>query len=122
MPCPYVIDHMARVAGDRRASTRSRSSALLELMADERCWVKISGAERLTAGGPPPYDDVVPFARALIAAAPDRVLWGTDWPHPNVRHMPDDGDLVDLLAPFAPDEAPRRRILVDNPERLYDFG
>ena len=77
--------------------------------------MKISGAERLTADGPPPYDDVVPFAQALIAAAPDRVLWGTDWPHPNVRHMPDDGDLVDLLASFAPDEATRNRILVDEP-------
>ena len=65
---------------------------------------------------------MVPYARALIAAAPDRVLWGTDWPHPNVRHMPDDGDLVDLLADFAPDEETRDRILVDNPERLYDFA
>ena len=121
MPCPYVIDHMARVptaAGLDQPPFR----ALLDLMADERAWVKVSGAERLTAGGAPPYDDVVPFARALIAAAPDRVLWGTDWPHPNVRHMPDDGDLVDLLAEFAPDAATRRRILVANPERLYDFG
>ena len=120
MPTPYVIDHMARVdasAGVDQVPFRE----LLDLMADERCWVKISGAERLTAGGPPPYDDVVPYARALIAAAPDRVLWGTDWPHPNVRHMPDDGDLVDLLADFAPDEATRNRILVTNPETLYDF-
>ena len=121
MPCPYVIDHMARVpvtAGVEQEPFQQ----LLELMRDERCWVKISGAERLTADGPPPYDDVVPFARALIAAAPDRVLWGTDWPHPNVRHMPDDGDLVDLVAQFAPDEALRARILVRNPETLYDFG
>ncbi len=121
MPCPYVIDHMARIPvadGIDQAPFRT----LLDLLADDRAWVKISGAERLTADGPPPYDDVVPFARALIAAAPDRVLWGTDWPHPNVRHMPDDGDLVDLLATFAPDEAVRNRILVDNPERLYDFG
>ena len=97
MPCPYVIDHMARVpvAG---GIDQEPFQALLALLGDERAWVKISGAERLTADGPPPYDDVVPFARALIAAAPDRVLWGTDWPHPNVRHMPDDGDLVDLLA------------------------
>jgi predicted TIM-barrel fold metal-dependent hydrolase len=95
---------------------------LLELMDDERCWVKVSGAERLTAGGTPPYDDVVPYARALIAAAPDRVLWGTDWPHPNVRHMADDGDLVDVLADYAPDEATRNRILVDNPSTLYDFS
>ncbi len=121
MPCPYVIDHMARVpvtAGVRQEPFEQ----LLSLMADERCWVKISGAERLTADGPPPYDDVVPFARALIAAAPDRVLWGTDWPHPNVRHMPDDGDLLDLLVQFAPDADVRTGILVHNPETLYDFA
>lgn len=121
MPCPYVIDHMARVpvgAGVEQEPFQQ----LLGLMRDERCWVKISGAERLTADGSPPYDDVVPFARALIAAAPDRVLWGTDWPHPNVRRMPDDGDLVDVLARFAPDEALRTQILVRNPETLYDFA
>jgi predicted TIM-barrel fold metal-dependent hydrolase len=120
IPCPYVIDHMARV--DATAGLdQPPFQALLRLLRDERCWVKISGAERLTADGAPPYADVVPFARALVAAAPDRVLWGTDWPHPNVRHMPDDGDLVDLLADVAPDEATRHRILVDNPARLYDF-
>jgi 2-pyrone-4,6-dicarboxylate lactonase len=120
IPCPYVIDHMARV--DATAGLdQPPFQALLRLLRDERCWVKISGAERLTADGAPPYADVVPFARALVAAAPDRVLWGTDWPHPNVRHMPDDGDLVDLLADFAPDEVTRHRILVDNPARLYDF-
>ncbi|MEO6651968.1 MAG: amidohydrolase family protein [Ilumatobacteraceae bacterium] len=121
MPCPYVIDHMARVptaAGVDQAPFQ----ALLTLMADERAWVKISGAERLTADGPPPYDDVAPFARALVAAAPDRTLWGTDWPHPNVRHMPDDGDLVDLLVDLIPDESTRHRVLVTNPETLYDFA
>ncbi len=121
MPCPFVIDHMARVPVTDGLD-QEPFQALLALMADERAWVKISGAERLTADGPPPYDDVVPFAQALIAAAPDRILWGTDWPHPNVRHMPDDGDLVDLMTSFAPDEATRTKILVDNPERLYDFG
>jgi predicted TIM-barrel fold metal-dependent hydrolase len=121
MPCPYVIDHMARVPVTDGVD-QAPFQALLELMADERAWVKISGAERLTAEGPPPYDDVVPFARALIAAAPDRILWGTDWPHPNVRHMPDDGDLVDLITGYAPDESTRNRILVTNPETLYDFG
>jgi predicted TIM-barrel fold metal-dependent hydrolase len=95
---------------------------LLVLLDEARCGVMVWGAERLTAGGAPPYDDVVPYARALIAAAPDRVLWGTDWPHPNVRHMADDGDLVDLLADYAPDEATRNRILVDNPSTLYDFS
>ena len=121
MPCPYVIDHMARVdaaAGIGQAPFR----ALLDLLRDERCWVKISGAERLTAGGGSPYDDVVPYARALVAAAPDRVLWGTDWPHPNVRHMPDDGDLLDLLADLVPDEGTRHQVLVDNPARLYELG
>ena len=120
MPVPYVIDHMARVDA-KQGVGQGPFQQLLALMADERCWVKISGAERLTADGTPPYDDVVPYALALIAAAPDRILWGTDWPHPNVRHMPDDGDLLDTLAAFAPDEATRNRILVDNPSRLYDF-
>jgi predicted TIM-barrel fold metal-dependent hydrolase len=121
MPCPYVIDHMGRVPVTDGLD-QAPFQALLELMQDERAWVKVSGAERLTRDGPPPYDDVVPYARALLAAAPDRVLWGTDWPHPNVRSMPDDGDLLDLLAAFAPDEALRTQILVANPERLYPFA
>lgn len=122
MPCPYVIDHMARVDVSVHGLDDGPFRTLLDLLRDERSWVKISGAERLTGGdGKPPYDDVVPYARALIDAAPGRVLWGTDWPHPNVRHMPDDGDLVDVLVAFAPDEATRNRILVENPGRLYDF-
>jgi predicted TIM-barrel fold metal-dependent hydrolase len=121
MPVPYIIDHMARVVAPAGVEQRPFQE-LLSRMQDERCWVKISGAERLTADGTAPYDDVVPYAQALIAAAPDRVLWGTDWPHPNVRHMPDDGDLVDLLAAFAPTEATRNRILVDNPRRLYPLS
>lgn len=121
MPCPFVIDHMARVP-TADGIEQPPFKTLLDVMHDDRAWVKISGAERLTADGPPPYDDVVPFARALVAAAPGRVLWGTDWPHPNVRHMPDDGDLVDLLVDLIPDEATRRRVLVDNPATLYDFN
>ncbi|WP_229119041.1 amidohydrolase family protein [Enemella evansiae] len=121
LPCPWIIDHMGRV--DTAAGVDQPAfAALLELMADERCWVKISGAERLTVDGTPPYDDVVPFARALVEAAPDRVLWGTDWPHPNVRSMPDDGDLVDLLADLLPGEADRQRVLVDNPRTLYPLS
>jgi predicted TIM-barrel fold metal-dependent hydrolase len=121
LPVPYVIDHMARVDAAQGVD-QEPFRVLLDLLSDPRCWVKISGAERLTADGRPPYDDVVPFARAVIAAAPDRVLWGTDWPHPNVRHMPDDGDLVDLLADFAPSESLRRTILVDNPRHLYPLA
>ena len=121
LPCPFVIDHMARVRATDGLD-QAPFQALLELMADERAWVKVCGAERVSADGHPPYGDVVSYARALIAAAPDRVLWGTDWPHPNVRHMPDDGDLVDLLAEFAPDESIRNRLLVANPEHLYGFS
>jgi 2-pyrone-4,6-dicarboxylate lactonase len=96
--------------------------ALLDLMTLDTCWVKVCGAERVSTAGPP-FLDAVPFARALIDAAPDRVLWGTDWPHPNVgRHMPNDGDLVDLVPLMASDEARQRKLLIDNPMRLYDFG
>ncbi len=121
MPSPHVLDHMARVpTADGLGQAPFR--ALLDLQRDERCWVKISGAEHLTGDGPPPYDDVVPFAQALVDAAPERVLWGTDWPHPDVRHVPDDGDLVDLLVALIPDERLRRQVLVTNPETLYEFG
>lgn len=122
MPVSYIIDHMARVDATAGVAQAPFQHLLGLLGNDEKAWVKISGAERLTADGPPPYDDVVPYARALVEAAPDRVLWGTDWPHPNVRHMPDDGDLVDLLAIIAPSEQLRHKILVSNPQSLYDFG
>jgi predicted TIM-barrel fold metal-dependent hydrolase len=71
----------------------------------------------------PPFTDAIPFAQAIVKAAPDRVLWGTDWPHPNIaKHMPNDGDLVDLVPLIAPDAAHRRKLLVDNPTRLYGFS
>jgi predicted TIM-barrel fold metal-dependent hydrolase len=121
MPVPYVIDHMARVPAVDGVDQEPFRRLLGLLATDDRCWVKISCAERLTAGKVAPYDDVVPFARALVAAAPDRILWGTDWPHPNMAVMPDEGELLDLLAAFVPDEARRNQIMVDNPQRLYDF-
>jgi 2-pyrone-4,6-dicarboxylate lactonase len=120
LPVPFVIDHMGRVptkGGLEQASFRQ----LLELARRDDCWVKISGAERISSLGPP-FTDAVPFAQALIEAAPQRILWGTDWPHPNIsKHMPNDGDLVDLIPLFAPDAATQARILVDNPQRLYGF-
>lgn len=115
---PFVIDHMGRVQakkGPEQASFRQ----LLELMRNPLAWVKICGAERVSSAGAP-FRDALPFARALVEAAPDRVLWGTDWPHPNIAgDMPNDGDLVDLLAEAVPEEALRRQVLVDNPTRLY---
>ncbi|MDU6667101.1 MAG: amidohydrolase family protein, partial [Bradyrhizobium sp.] len=81
----------------------------------------ITGPERASASGPP-FHDAVPFARKLIDNAPDRVIWGTDWPHPNVKIMPNDGDLVDLIPLYAPAPAIQQKLLVSNPERLFKFA
>ena len=117
LPVPFLIDHMARVK-TADGLKQQPFQTLLELMAQDNAWVKICGGERVSSGGPP-FHDAIPFAQALIAAAPDRVLWGTDFPHPNVKHMPNDGDLVDLFGLYAPDAAVREKIVVDNPTRLY---
>ncbi len=118
-PVPVVIDHMGRV--DAGKGREHADFAALRLLVDApHVWVKVSGAERASRAGPP-YADAAPFARALVEAAPERVLWGTDWPHPNLSHVPDDGKLVDLLAEIAPAEPQRRALLVDNPARLYRF-
>jgi len=121
LPVPFIIDHMGRVP-TKAGLDQPPFLQLLEVARNnERCWVKISGAERISSLGPP-FTDAVPFAQALIKAAPDRILWGTDWPHPNIaKHMPNDGDLVDLMPLFAADAATQKRILVDNPHRLYGF-
>ena len=119
LPVPFVIDHMGRVKasdGLEQASFR----ALLGLVKNLNAWVKICGAERVSTKGPP-FSDAVPFGRALVEAAPDRVLWGTDWPHPNVRWMPDDAGLLELFAAMVPEPDLQRRILVDNPAKLYGF-
>jgi predicted TIM-barrel fold metal-dependent hydrolase len=114
---PFIIDHMGRVEA-KHGLDQKPFRQLLELMKNERAWIKVSGPERISSTGRP-FHDAIPFARALIAAAPDRVLWGTDFPHPNVKWMPNDGELVDLFATICDDEALRRKILVDNPDRLY---
>ena len=115
---PFVIDHMGRVRA-KDGLAQAPFQRLLDLMRNPLAWVKICGAERVSSAGAP-FRDAVPFARALLAAAPDRVLWGTDWPHPNIAgDMPNDGDLVDLLAEVTDDDAVRRKVLVDNPARLY---
>jgi predicted TIM-barrel fold metal-dependent hydrolase len=117
LPLPFVIDHMGRVpaaAGVDQPPLR----ALLELAKLDLCWIKVCGAERISM---PPYAEAVPIARAIVAAAPDRVLWGTDFPHPNPTHEADEADLVDLVPQFVSSEAGQRRLLVDNPARLYGF-
>jgi predicted TIM-barrel fold metal-dependent hydrolase len=117
MRVPFVIDHMGRV--DAAHGLEQRPFAmLLDLMKNPLAWVKVSGPERISVAGKP-FHDAMPFAAALAEAAPDRVLWGTDFPHPNVKIMPNDGELLDLFAQTIPDAGLRQRILVDNPARLY---
>jgi 2-pyrone-4,6-dicarboxylate lactonase len=118
LPTDVIVDHMGRP--DVRGGVDGPEFAkFLRLMENEKFWVKVSGPERLTVAGPP-YDDIVPFARRLVESYPDRVLWGTDWPHPNLTsHMPDDGHLVDVIPRIAPTPALVQRLLVDNPTRLY---
>ena len=96
--------------------------ALLKLVRDGNTWIKISGANRVSATDLPPYDDVLPMARALIEANPDNVMWGTDWPHPNKYEVnPNDGDLVNAFGEWVTDETMRRRIMVDNPAKFFRF-
>ena len=116
---PFVIDHMGRVQA-ALGLDQPPFKLLLALMKNDLCWVKISGPERVSSKGLP-FSDAIPFARALVEAAPDRVLWGTDWPHPNVKWLPDDGELANLFPAMAPDPAAQVKILVDNPARLYGF-
>jgi 2-pyrone-4,6-dicarboxylate lactonase len=96
--------------------------ALLELARRGNTWIKISGANRVSRGDLPPYDDVKPMAQALVEAAPEHIMWGTDWPHPNKYKVnPNDGDLVDALGDWVSDPAMLRKILVDNPAKFYRF-
>lgn len=118
---PLVIDHMGRM--DAALGVDNPGFQLLcRLLAEGRAWTKISGADRLSAAGAP-YVDVDPMAAAVIRANIERIVWGADWPHIAYfdKPVPDDGDLLNLLARWLPDAADRRRVLVDNPARLYGF-
>lgn len=121
LPVPIVIDHMGHMPASV-GTTHPGFQTLLSLLRHENCWVKMSGAYRLSAEGPP-YADTTPFARALIETRPDRLVWGSDWPHVALKgHMPNVGDLLDLFSDWAPDPETRRRILVQNAQKLYGFG
>jgi predicted TIM-barrel fold metal-dependent hydrolase len=116
-----VIDHMGRPDPGRGVGAPG-FQALIRLLRSGRGWAKLSAPYR-TSRQEPPYDDMTPFAQALVAAAPDRLVWGSDWPHVLLdATMPNDGDLVDQLAVWVPDTDVRRRILVDNAEGLYGFA
>lgn len=118
--CPLVVDHIARIRlGEGLASPGFH--ALARLLEAGNCWVKISGQHRMSKMGFP-WSDMEPLVRAVVRLRPDRVLWGTDWPHPNqYDDMQNDGDLLDAFSKWVPDEALRRRILVTNPSILYGF-
>jgi len=116
---PFIIDHMGRVKAAEGLEQRSFQSLLGLFRNNPLAWIKVCGAERVSSGTRP-FRDAVPFAQALIAADSARILWGTDWPHPNIsKDMPNDGELVDLFGEICPDAAVRARILVDNPTRMY---
>lgn len=115
---PFILDHMGLCKAD--TLDHPGFAILRDLLKGGLCWAKLSGGERVSPSGKRPFHDAAPVARALIETAPERLLWGTDWPHPNVPgEMPNDGELVDLFAHFTEDEALRRQILVDNPTALY---
>lgn len=121
LPVPVVVDHMGGVKAAEGGVDHPGFRALLRLL-ENGAWAKLCGY-RSSSGTP--YEDVVPMARAILAAAPDRCVWGTDWPHPSMHdpsEVPDDGVLLDALGTWAPDEATRRAVLADNPARLYGFA
>jgi 2-pyrone-4,6-dicarboxylate lactonase len=127
LPTKVVVDHMGRPDVTKPVDGPEFALFLKFMRENANIWAKVSGAERLSVSGPPalnggrnPYRDFVPFARKVVEDFPDRVIWGTDWPHPNLKdHMPDDGLLVDILPHIAPTAALQKKLLVDNPMRLY---
>jgi 2-pyrone-4,6-dicarboxylate lactonase len=120
LPTTVVVDHMGR-PDVTQAVDGPQFQLFLKLMREcPNFWSKVSCPERLSRSGPPSYADVVPFARTVVESFPDRVLWGTDWPHPNMKsHMPDDGQLVDFIPHIARTAELQQKLLVANPMRLY---
>lgn len=119
LPTPVVVDHMGRPDVTEDVDGPDFGLFRRFLSDNDQVWCKVTCPERLTVAGPP-YDDVVPFARAVVEQFPDRVLWGSDWPHPNLKSfMPDDGTLVDFIPRIAVSAELQCKLLVDNPMRLY---
>lgn len=120
LPTTVVVDHMGRPDVTKPVDSDEFELFIRFMTENQNVWSKVSCPERLSVTGPHSYDDVVPFARRVVETFPDRVLWGTDWPHPNMKtHMPDDGKLVDFIPRVAVTEALQKALLVDNPMRLY---
>ena len=123
VPSPIVFDHLAHIP-EPDGISHPLFAQVRALIDKGKTWVKLSGAYADTKVGPPTYSDSSAIARAYVKAAPERLVWGSDWPHPGVRDpepKPDDAILIDLMLEWAPDEAVRNRIFVDNAAKLYDF-
>jgi 2-pyrone-4,6-dicarboxylate lactonase len=120
LPTVVVVDHMGRPDVTKPVDGPEFELFLKLLREHRNFWSKVSCPERLSKSGPDAYADVIPFAKRVVESFPDRVLWGTDWPHPNMKsHMPDDGKLVDFIPRIAPTPELQRKLLVDNPLALY---
>ncbi len=120
LPTTVVVDHMGRPDVSQPVDGPEFELFLKLLREHDHFWSKVTCPERLSQSGPPDYSDVVPFGRRVVEEFADRVLWGTDWPHPNMKsHMPDDGQLVDFIPRIAPTSELQHKLLVDNPMRLY---
>ena len=120
LPVDIVVDHIGSIRPEL-GTDHPAFLALMRLIDGGRCWVKLSAAYQLSKTGAPEYADYREIARALVAAAPARMLWGTNWPHPKVDFMPDDTDLLETLLDWTDDDATRRRILSENPAAVYGF-
>ncbi len=120
LPCTLVIDHTGKFL-EPVPPSHPAFAVLLRLVETGRTYVKLSAPYETSKAGPPLYEDVGRLARALVRAAPERMLWASNWPHPSVGEAPDDALLLDLLLDWAPDDATRRKVLVDNPAELYGF-
>jgi predicted TIM-barrel fold metal-dependent hydrolase len=120
-PVDVIFGHLGYVPAQKGIDTKG-FAALLRLMKDGKAWVKMTAPYRFSALGKMPFPDSDAFAQALVDAAPERLLWGSDWPHVFIRTaMPNDGELLDLFAKWVPDARMRKRILVDNPAKVYGF-
>jgi len=118
-PGNFVLEHMGGIEPDKGLDS-DRFKFVLECLDTGRCWVKLS--PRVSKQETFPFDDVLPFVRVLVERHPDRLLWGSDWPHPQYfKPMPNDVDLLDQMLDWVPDEAVRNRIFVDNPAQLFGF-
>lgn len=124
LPTDLVIDHMGRIPGGA-GTAHAAYTAILGLVDTGNTWVKLSGVYHESPVGPPSYSDRSAVGAAFAEAAPERMLWGSDWPHPTASRgevpMPDDAAMLDLFASWVPGQRDRKRILVDNPEALYGF-